>query len=38
MLIVTWVAALANVYFGIAPEIPVNLSISAADTLLEHMP
>ncbi len=38
MLIVTWIAALANIYFGVVPEIPVSLSISAADTLLEHLP
>ena len=38
MLIVTWVAALLNIYFGLVPEIPVDLAISAADTLLEHLP
>ncbi len=38
MLIVTWVAALVNIYFGLVPEVPVSLSISAADTLLEHLP
>jgi len=38
MLAVTWVAALANLYFGLVPEVPVNLASSAAELLLEHMP
>jgi len=38
MLIVTWVAVLANLYFGLAPELPVTLASSAAETLLEHLP
>ena len=37
MLIVTWVAALANLYFGLVPELPVSLSSSAATTLLGQM-
>jgi multicomponent Na+:H+ antiporter subunit D len=38
MLAVTWIAALANVYFGLAPEVPVTLATSAAEMLLEHLP
>ena len=38
MLAVTWVAALANLYFGLAPDVPVTLATSAAETLLEHLP
>lgn len=38
MLVVTWAAALANLYFGVAPEIPITLAASAAETLLEHLP
>jgi multicomponent Na+:H+ antiporter subunit D len=38
MLIVTWVAVLANLYFGLAPEVPVTLASSAAEMLLEHLP
>ncbi len=38
MLALTWVAALANIWFGLVPEVPVTLASSAAETLLEHMP
>jgi multicomponent Na+:H+ antiporter subunit D len=38
MLVVTWLAVLANVYFGLVPELPVALASSAAETLLEHLP
>lgn len=34
----TWIAVLANFYFGLAPWLPVTLATSAADTLLSHMP
>jgi multicomponent Na+:H+ antiporter subunit D len=37
MLIVTWLAALANLYFGFAPALPVDLASGAARTLLEHL-
>lgn len=33
-----WLAALANVYFGIVPGLPVGLAESAADELLGHLP
>jgi len=33
-----WAAALANVYFGIAPGLPLRLSSSAAASLLGHVP
>ena len=35
---VTWVAALANLYFGIVPELPLSLSGDAATELLDHLP
>ena len=38
MLVVTWLAVLANVYFGLLPEVPLALASSAAETLLEHLP
>ena len=38
MLVFTWLAVLANVYFGLVPEVPVALASSAAETLLEHLP
>jgi multicomponent Na+:H+ antiporter subunit D len=38
MLVVTWAAALANLYFGLVPEVPVTLATSAAQALLEHLP
>ncbi|MGB5336907.1 MAG: monovalent cation/H+ antiporter subunit D family protein [Woeseiaceae bacterium] len=38
MLAVTWAAALANLYFGLVPEVPLTLASSAAETLLEHLP
>jgi multicomponent Na+:H+ antiporter subunit D len=38
MLVVTWAAALANLYFGLVPELPLTLASSAAETLLEHLP
>jgi multicomponent Na+:H+ antiporter subunit D len=38
MLVVTWFAALLNLYFGLVPELPVTLAGSAAESLLEHLP
>ncbi|MGB5689816.1 MAG: proton-conducting transporter membrane subunit, partial [Woeseiaceae bacterium] len=38
MLAVTWTAVLANLYFGLVPEVPVTLASAAAETLLEHLP
>ena len=38
LLVVTWVAALANIYFGIFTEVPVTLSSMAAEGLRELMP
>jgi multicomponent Na+:H+ antiporter subunit D len=37
LLAVTWLAALANVYFGVAPALPVQLSAAAAGILLGHV-
>jgi len=38
LLVVTWCAVLANVYFGLSSELPLSLSTSAADQLLRHLP
>ena len=38
LLAVTWIAALANLYFGIFTEIPVSLSTMAAEGLRELLP
>ncbi len=35
---VTWLAALANLYFGLVPELPLSLSGAAATELLDHLP
>jgi len=37
-LIGAWVAALANLYFGLSPALPFELSSDAAAILLGHMP
>ena len=37
LLIVTWLAALANLYFGLDPALPVSLSSAAADLLMGHL-
>ena len=33
-----WLAAAANIYFGLVPEIPLTLSGDAAAELLDHLP
>jgi multicomponent Na+:H+ antiporter subunit D len=38
MLVVTWVAALANIWFGLVTHIPRELSANAATILLGHLP
>lgn len=38
ILIPTWIAVLLNIYFGLVPALPVELSTSAAELLMEHMP
>jgi multicomponent Na+:H+ antiporter subunit D len=38
MLLVTWVAVLANLYFGLNPSLPLSLASEAAGSLLEHLP
>jgi multicomponent Na+:H+ antiporter subunit D len=38
ILTVTWIAALANLYFGLVPSLPVTLASSAAESLLRHVP
>ncbi|MBT8115923.1 MAG: hypothetical protein KJP04_11095, partial [Arenicella sp.] len=37
LLTVTWLAVLANIYFGVASVVPVSLSSTAAELLLGHM-
>jgi multicomponent Na+:H+ antiporter subunit D len=38
LLTVTWLAALANLYFGLAPSLPITLASNAAETLLRLAP
>jgi len=38
LLAATWLGALANIYFGVFPRLPLTLSTQAATTLLEHLP
>ena len=38
MLVLTWLAALANVWFGLVTVVPRELSASAATILLRHLP
>ena len=38
MLALTWLAALANIWFGLASSIPRGLATDAATTLLRHLP
>ncbi len=38
ILLVTWLAALTNLWFGLAPSLPVWLSGTAAESLLQHLP
>ena len=38
MIAVTWIAALANIYFGLVPALPLTLSGDAAAELLRHLP
>jgi multicomponent Na+:H+ antiporter subunit D len=37
LVIALWAIALANIYFGLVPELPVGLASEASQTLLEHM-
>ncbi|RPH97641.1 MAG: monovalent cation/H+ antiporter subunit D family protein, partial [Lysobacterales bacterium] len=37
-LLVTWSVALANLWFGLAPSVPLRLSTAAAESLLRHLP
>ena len=38
LLIPTWTVVLLNLYFGFFPALPVELSSSAAEILLGHLP
>lgn len=38
MLVVTWIAALANLYFGLAPSLQIRLANDAARMLLGELP
>jgi multicomponent Na+:H+ antiporter subunit D len=38
MLTVIWLAALANIYFGLATELPRELATVSAESLLGHLP
>jgi multicomponent Na+:H+ antiporter subunit D len=35
---VMWLAAAANIFFGLVPELPLTLSGDAAAELLDHLP
>ncbi len=35
---ITWLAVIANFYFGFRPDLPLNLAAEAARLLLGHMP
>ena len=37
LLLGAWIAALANIYFGLSPDVPLDLSQTAADILLGHL-
>lgn len=36
LLVITWIAALANLYFGFFPELPLALADNAADVLMGY--
>jgi multicomponent Na+:H+ antiporter subunit D len=38
MLVPTWIVALANLYFGLRPAVPLELAGRAAASLLGHLP
>ena len=38
LVVVAWLAALANLCFGLVPELPLSLSGAAATELLDHLP
>jgi multicomponent Na+:H+ antiporter subunit D len=37
MLVITWLAALSSIYFGLRPSVPLSLSSAAAESLLGHL-
>jgi len=37
LLLGAWITALANIYFGLSPDVPLDLSQTAADILLGHL-
>jgi len=38
LLAVTWIVALANIYYGLSSSLSVTLASSAAESLLRHIP
>ena len=38
LLAVLWLAAAANIYFGLVPSLPLDLAALSADELLRHLP
>lgn len=38
VLLVTWFCALANLWFGLVPSLPLRLSGTAAESMLQHLP
>ena len=37
LVVILWTVAVANIAFGIAPQLPLSLSAAAADILLGHV-
>ncbi len=37
LIVILWAVAIANIGFGVAPELPLSLSATAADILLGHV-
>ena len=37
LLLPTWIAVILNIYFGLFPDIPLQLSTTTAETLLGHL-
>jgi hypothetical protein len=37
LIAVLWLAAIANIVFGLAPDLPLGLAQNAGETLLEHL-
>jgi hypothetical protein len=36
--VILWTVAIANIVFGVYPDLPLSLSATAAEILLGHLP